>query len=109
LNTFDLATNFVVAAVETGEEIPSQISLVVKRLGLPRTNARAALAAGMSGTNASRDQAMEAARASMEAFKARFTEEQVDWQQANWIPFTATLPIDLGPGEGKRTIWIAAK
>lgn len=109
MNTFDLATNFVVAAVETGEEIPSQISLVVKRLGLPRTSAPAALAAGKSGTNASRDQAMEAARASMEALKARFTEEQVDWQQASWIPFTATLPIDLGPGEGKRIIWIAAK
>ena len=109
LSTFDLATNFVVAKVVTGEEVPSKIALVVKRVGLSATGAPAAYPAPPHGTNLSPSQAMEFARARIAAMQSQFEEEKVDWEKATWIPFTTTLPIDLGPGEGKRLVSIAGR
>ena len=109
LPTFHLATNFVVAAVEIGEEVPNQIALVVKRLGSPATNVPTPTAASQSAPNVPRNGAFADARARMAAMQARMAEEQADWEHANWIPFTTNLPIDLGPGDGERLIWIGAK
>lgn len=109
LDRFDLATNFVVAKIETGEQVPNQIACVVKRLGSPVTNAMVPFPASVSGTNLSPEEILRFGKARLAAAKSRRAEEEVDWQQATWIPFAGTLPIDLGPGEGRRLIWIAAK
>jgi hypothetical protein len=73
LETFHLTTNFVVGRIETGEEIPEAIAVVVKRLG--------------AGTD----------------------EGRLDFSTLKWMPYVPTVPIDLGPGDGQRMIWIAAR
>jgi hypothetical protein len=109
LPTFHLATNCVVAAVEIGEEVPDQIALVVKRLGSSVTNAPAPVASSQSAPNVPRNAAFADARARIQAMRSRMLGEQVDWQDATWVPFTTNLPIDLGPGDGERLLWIGAR
>ena len=102
LSTFDLATNFVIAGVETGKDPPSQIAVVVKQLSSAKPTASNALVA--RGPDGRIDP-----HKMLEAMKARTAEEEVDWQEVKWMPFKSTVPIDLGPGDGKRMIWIAGK
>jgi hypothetical protein len=107
-DTFHLTTNFVVAAVRTGEEVPSQIAFAVVPRRSPATNPPAPVATRQSGGDAKRDQA-EAAKAPIAASRPRPAAPGFDWQQANWISYTQSLAIDLGPGEGEWEVWIAAK
>jgi hypothetical protein len=108
LETFHLATNFVIAKVEIGEEIPSQIALIVAQPGSSNTSALDLSEALQAGPNVDRHAYLESMNKRLEALKAR-REDRDEWQKATWIPFTDSLPIDLGPGDGARTIWIGAK
>jgi hypothetical protein len=38
---------------------------------------------------------------------ALMVQPELAWEKLTWIPFSHTLPIDLGPGDGSRMIWIA--
>jgi hypothetical protein len=105
LPTFDLATNFVVAKVETGAEVPSQIALIVKQLKPPATNGLPK----RPGPGASLQEMAQFFTAQSKALEVQFDDERIDWSQAVWIPFTTTLPLDLGPGEGRRLVSIAAR
>jgi hypothetical protein len=102
LATFYLKTNHVIATVETGEEKPNQIALLVKRLISAKTNS--------SGSPGASETDVHLTLTGMrEAMKARNVEESVDWKTATWIPFTNTISVDLGPGDGERAVWISGK
>ena len=107
LDSTDLTTNLVIAKVITGTEVPEQIALMVKALG--QSPATASL--GLQATNVQfrTNAAVSLGRQRMEEWKARQAEEQVDWKKATWVPFTATMAVDLGPGDGRRIIWIAGR
>jgi len=111
LNTYQLLTNVVVATVDTGSEVPQEIACIVKPLGSYPASGPELLAGLNSPTGgiASATARREANQALMERLDRRHAEEQADWQQARWMPFTNSLTIDLGAGAGRRMIWIAAK
>lgn len=96
LPTRYLRTNFVVAEVEAHGGIPSEIALVVK----PK---RAAEPKKVPDTN---QPPLTALVAALEALRPA---DPLDWESLKWMPFTNRLPIDLGPGDGERKIWIAGK
>ncbi len=110
LSTFHLTTNFVIAQVETGPEKPNQIALMVKKVS-SYSQLKPDMFGLLRSINTNMTPAERAAdwRARSERMRARREEEQADWNAARWIPFAQTLPIDLGPGEGGRMIWIAGK
>jgi hypothetical protein len=103
LNSFHLATNFVVAAVKTGEEVPSEIALTVIQASAPATNA------SENSKNTNRQDVWTDWRARREEMKTGSVQKKFDLQRLSWIPFTTNLPIDLGPGDGKRTLYIVAR
>lgn len=100
-SSFHLTTNFLVLQIQTGEEVPKAIAVMVKPLRA------AAPPTFHSATNMA--QMREAANARRAAFDAQVAEGRLDWKEAHWIPFTTNLPVDLGPGEGKRLVSLGAR
>jgi hypothetical protein len=104
LDTFDLTTNFVTGTIEAGLQLPDKIAVVVKALSDPAPNEVDFAANRPKGTNGAEINRFNDLW--MKQQNARLAEEQVDWKKANWISFTNSVLIDLGPGEGRRIIWL---
>jgi hypothetical protein len=102
--SFHLATNVIVLALDTGDEPPKQIAVMVKPLSSPP---RSSTLPFQSPTNLAQMRAASEAR--MAAFKAQVAEERIDFKTATWRPFTKLLPVELGPAEGKRLVLVAAR
>jgi hypothetical protein len=98
---FHLATNSITLQIDAVGEPPREIAVMVKRLTSPDSTKF------HSATNPA--QMRQYADARMEAIQARLAEEHVDWKAPNWIPFTTNLTVDLGLGEGKRLLSLAAR
>lgn len=99
LETFHLRTNFVVGLIETGKEVPQQIALKVERVASEGEDPHQQITRLLSEPNPDHAKI----RALMEsAAKPKWP----DRGQLQWRPFTNMLPIDLGPGDGQRTIWL---
>ncbi len=99
LETFHLRTNFVVGQIETGKQVPEQIALKVERMDSEGEDPHQQINRLLAEPNPDHAKI----RALMgSAAKPKWP----DRGQLQWRPFTNMLPIDLGPGDGQRTIWL---
>jgi hypothetical protein len=103
LNSLHLATNFVLAQVKTSEEVPSEIALTVVQASAPDTNT------SEISKDASRQEAWDDGKARKKEMNTSSVQKDFDWQRLSWIPFATNLPIDLGPGDGKRILYIVGR
>ncbi len=103
LPTFTLTSNIVVAGVETGADIPSRIAVLIKRPDLAQAPPPQMPRPGSDPTKFK-----EEYDAYDRAMKAQRSQEKADWRTAQWMPWTNSLRLDLGPGDGRRTLRIGA-